>query len=197
MKKILIVFVAAIAFAFPQFSTAEEKGPPLALTGQDFDGDARPDTYRKSQDRNNSMISVTLAKTPQFTYTSRLPHDYDVSEANGFWLTGDIDGNGCADVIHLWKLGKYAHVHLSKCGDNPILKYPTAPFVFAKFGDQRPGHEYDMTLGSWTLSACRWPNDPRAVLQHSYIASDGSNIVHFWIPTEPGKFRLNGECNAK
>jgi len=149
----------------------------------DFDGDKCADSFGIEASR---MI-VKLSKNGRYV---QIPSNNPAYNAElGFWLSGDFDGDGVTDLLHMVTKDSgggrldYNHVHFSK-GNGGFR----APTKFAFPCAANPQCDYNTSLGNWT--AREIDSDGKTDLVHNPQLPD--NRKHCWFSLGDGRFQLRG-----
>jgi hypothetical protein len=140
------------------------------LTG-DFNGDGKTDVLHLVQSTNYAHVWMSKGNGT-FNVGSFSPWpSYGIP--NGEWHTGDFNGDGKTDVLHLVQKTNYAHVWTSK-GDGTF-----------NVGSFSPWASYGIPNGQWIVGD--FNNDHRSDVLHLVQNTD---YAHVWLSNGDGGFNV-------
>jgi hypothetical protein len=143
----------------------------------DFNGDGKTDVVHFV---NNDYLDVWLSNGDG-TFTTMAPFPktpgYVMSSNNYKFLTGDFNGDGLTDLVHLVtnSSGSYVRVWISKGNGE-----------FVQHGAYKPGDGYDVSSNSHNYQTGDFDGDGKTDLIHFY----DNNRAFVWFSNGDGTFRL-------
>lgn len=159
---------------------ARNKESTIPLPVGDFDGENYLDDVYWIE---GTQMHVTLSSGRDILVPANMPYN----AKNGFWLSGDFNGDGVTDLLHMVTNGvskpNYCHVHFSN--GNGGFRAPTR-FVFPCSGKAPCG--YNILLGNWIAQDI--DGDGTTDLKHNPKLPD--NRRHCWFSKGDGSFQLSG-----